>query len=125
VVAARQATSAAGLSSRAAPKPPADSAPLRAAERGSRTDSLRRTGALIYRRTGNLRAVQLLGHAKLESAVRNVGNDLIVASSALRDLLVPLRPMCALGGFCAYGTGFSVRFPARSSLSVKGRFPPF
>jgi len=28
---------------------------------------------LIYRRTKNLRAVQLLGHAKLESTVRNLG----------------------------------------------------
>ena len=36
------------------------------------THSLRRTKAtLIYRRTGNLRAVQLLlGHTKIESAVR-------------------------------------------------------
>jgi len=36
------------------------------------THSLRRTkAALIYRKTGNLRAVQiLLGHTKLESTVR-------------------------------------------------------
>jgi Phage integrase family len=36
------------------------------------THSLRRTkAALIYRRTGNLRAVQLLlGHTKIESTVR-------------------------------------------------------
>jgi integrase len=39
------------------------------------THSLRRTKAtLIYRRTGNVRAVQLLlGHAKLESTVRYLG----------------------------------------------------
>ena len=39
------------------------------------THSLRRTKAtLIYRRTGNLRAVQiLLGHRKLESTVRYLG----------------------------------------------------
>lgn len=39
------------------------------------TDSLRRTKAtLIYRRTKNLRAVQLLlGHTKLESTVRYLG----------------------------------------------------
>ncbi|MBU2582786.1 MAG: tyrosine-type recombinase/integrase [Alphaproteobacteria bacterium] len=39
------------------------------------THSLRRTKAeLIYRRTGNLRAVQLLlGHSKIESTVRNLG----------------------------------------------------
>ena len=41
------------------------------------THSLRRTKAtLIYRRTGNLRAVQLLlGHTKIESAVRYLGVD--------------------------------------------------
>ena len=41
------------------------------------THSLRRTKAtLIYRRTGNLRAVQLLlGHAKIESTVRYLGID--------------------------------------------------
>jgi integrase len=39
------------------------------------THSLRRTKAtLIYRRTGNLRAVQLLlGHTKIESTVRYMG----------------------------------------------------
>jgi integrase len=39
------------------------------------THSLRRTKAtLIYRRTGNLRAVQLLlGHIKIESTVRYLG----------------------------------------------------
>jgi integrase len=41
------------------------------------THSLRRTKAtLIYRRTGNLRAVQLLlGHTKIESTVRYLGMD--------------------------------------------------
>jgi integrase len=41
------------------------------------THSLRRTKAtLIYRRTGNLRAVQLLlGHTKIESTVRYLGKD--------------------------------------------------
>ncbi|MEN0036676.1 MAG: tyrosine-type recombinase/integrase [Cellvibrio sp.] len=41
------------------------------------TDSLRRTKAsLIYKRTKNLRAVQiLLGHTKLESTVRYLGTD--------------------------------------------------
>jgi site-specific recombinase XerD len=39
------------------------------------THSLRRTKAtLIYRRTGNIRAVQiLLGHTKIESTVRYLG----------------------------------------------------
>lgn len=42
------------------------------------THSLRRTKAtVIYRRTGNLRAVQLLlGHTKIESTVRYLGIDL-------------------------------------------------
>jgi integrase len=41
------------------------------------THSLRRTKAsMIYKRTGNLRAVQiLLGHAKIESTVRYLGVD--------------------------------------------------
>jgi site-specific recombinase XerC len=41
------------------------------------THSLRRTQAsLIYKRTGNLRAVQiLLGHTKIESTVRYLGVD--------------------------------------------------
>lgn len=41
------------------------------------THSLRRTEAMmIYRRTGNLRAVQLLlGHTKIESTVRYLGID--------------------------------------------------
>ena len=39
------------------------------------THSLRRTKAtLVYKKTGNLRAVQLvLGHTKIESAVRYLG----------------------------------------------------
>ncbi len=42
------------------------------------TDSLRRTKAtLIYRRTGILRAVQLLlGHTKIESTVRYLGIEI-------------------------------------------------
>ena len=42
------------------------------------THSLRRTKtSLIYKRTGNLRAVQiLLGHRKIESMVRYLGVDL-------------------------------------------------
>jgi integrase len=42
------------------------------------THSMRRTKAtLIYRRTGNLRAVQLLlGHTKIESTVRYLGVDI-------------------------------------------------
>jgi integrase len=45
------------------------------------THSLRRTKAtLIYRRTGNLRAVQLLlGHTKIESTVRYLGIEVDAA----------------------------------------------
>ena len=41
------------------------------------THSLRRTKAsLIYKQTGNIRAVQiLLGHTKIESTVRYLGAD--------------------------------------------------
>ncbi len=41
------------------------------------THSKRRTkAAMIYRTTGNLRAVQiLLGHSKIENTVRNLGVD--------------------------------------------------
>lgn len=52
------------------------------------THSLRRTkAALIYRKTGNLRAVQLLlGHTKLESTVRYLGvevDDALVISEGV------------------------------------------
>ena len=42
------------------------------------THSLRRTkAAMIYKQTGNLRAVQiLLGHTKIESTVRYLGVDI-------------------------------------------------
>ena len=45
---------------------------------GFGTHSLRRTKvALIYKRTGNLRAVQiLLGHTKLDSTVRYLGVEM-------------------------------------------------
>src|SRR5215469_5777208 len=54
------------------------------------THSLRRTkAALIYRRTGNLRAVQrLLGHTKIESTVRYLG---IEVDDALAIAELPLR----------------------------------
>jgi len=57
------------------------------------THSLRRTKAtLIYRRTGNLRAVQLLlGHRKIESTVRYLGIDVDDALAIAVDILWP-RP---------------------------------
>jgi integrase len=50
------------------------------------THSLRRTKAvLIYRRTGNLRAVQLLlGHSKIESTVRYLASKLMMRSRLRR-----------------------------------------
>src|SRR5437773_12380038 len=57
------------------------------------THSLRRTKAvLIYRRTGNLRAVQLLlGHTKIESTVRYLGieADDALAIAEQNDAEVP------------------------------------
>jgi Phage integrase family len=59
------------------------------------THSLRRTKAtLIYRRTGNLRAVQLLlGHTKIESTVRYLGIEVDDALSIAEqvDLWFPGR----------------------------------
>jgi integrase len=54
------------------------------------THSLRRTKAtLLYRRTGNLRAVQLLlGHTKIESTVRYLGvevDDALAIAAQLRS----------------------------------------
>jgi site-specific recombinase XerD len=51
------------------------------------THSLRRTkAAQIYRKTGNLRAVQLLlGHTKIESTVRYLGIEVDDASMLARD----------------------------------------
>jgi integrase len=52
------------------------------------THSLRRTKAtLIYRRTGNLRAVQLLlGHTKIESTVRYLGIEVALAIAEQVDV---------------------------------------
>ena len=54
------------------------------------THSLRRTNAaLIYRRTGNLRAVQLLlGHTKIESTVRYLGIEVDDALSIAEQVEV-------------------------------------
>jgi len=52
------------------------------------THSLRRTkAALIYRKTGNLRAVQfLLGHTKVDSTVRYLGVELDDALSVAEKI---------------------------------------
>ena len=57
------------------------------------THSLRRTKAtLIYRRTGNLRAVQLLlGHTKLESTVRYLGIEVDDALAIAEQVEVHLQ----------------------------------
>jgi integrase len=54
----------------------------------SRTRSLRRTKvALIYRRTGNFRTVQLLlGHTKLESRVRYLGIEVDDAQAIAQQI---------------------------------------
>ena len=60
------------------------------------THSLRRTKAtLIYRRTGNLRAVQLLlGHSKIESTVRYLGVEVDDALAILAPILLfPVLPL--------------------------------
>ena len=89
------------------------------------THSMRRTKAtLIYRRTKNLRAVQLLlGHSKLESTVRYLGievDDALEISEQTeiyggcrgptRVLLTGSRPQRQLCG--ARATGRSRPFPA-------------
>ncbi len=52
------------------------------------THSLRRTkAAIIYKHTGNLRAVQiLLGHTKIESTVRYIGVDVEDALERVMNL---------------------------------------
>ena len=52
------------------------------------TDSMRRTKAtLIYRKTGNLRAVQLLlGHSKIDSTVLYLGVEVEVALSLAESI---------------------------------------
>ena len=57
------------------------------------THSIRRTKAtLIYKRTGNLRAVQLLlGHSKIESTVRYLGievDDALEIAEQARDFFL-------------------------------------
>nr|WP_080655913.1 tyrosine-type recombinase/integrase [Rhizobium etli] len=63
------------------------------------THSMRRTkAALIYKKTGNLRAVQiLLGHTKLESTVRYLGIEI---NDALRiaEQIEPSRHLLSLDG---------------------------
>jgi integrase len=71
------------------------------------THSLRRTKpTLIYRRTGNLRAVQLLlGHTKIESTVRYLGIEVDARLPSLKKLTSGLAhsrnpialPICCLG----------------------------
>ena len=57
------------------------------------THSLRRTKAtLIYRRTGNLRAIQLLlGHTKIESTVRYLGIEVDDALAIAEQVEYPGR----------------------------------
>lgn len=79
-----------------------DAVGLRRAEYG--THSLRRTKAsMIYKATGNLRAIQiLLGYTKIENTVRYLGVDI---EDAL--LLAERTEICLSSGPCASQTGRS------------------
>jgi len=62
---------------------------------------LRRTkAALIYKKTGNLRAVQLLlGHTKLESTVRYLGVEYVIWGLRLMTLYeLPSKSSCNTRG---------------------------
>jgi integrase len=63
---------------------------------GYGTHSMRRTkAALIYRRTKNLRAVQLLlGHNKLESTVRYLGIEVYDALELAEQTEIDQCPLC-------------------------------
>jgi hypothetical protein len=77
--------------------------------------SLRRTkAAMIYKATGNLRAIQiLLGHTKIENTVRYPGVDiedaLELASGAYRDLTV-----CGPAPSGAVAVGLGANRPVRT-----------
>ena len=69
---------------------------------------MRRTkAALIYRRTKNLRAVQLLlGHSKLESTVRYLGievDDALEISEQTEALKVCFRPEADIKSLVQHG----------------------
>jgi len=76
------------------------------------THSLRRTKAtLIYRRTGNLRAVQLLlGHTKIESTVRYLGIEVVLLRHKRR------RFVCLI---CRVQQGQRERFRAMATISLR------
>jgi site-specific recombinase XerC len=87
------------------------------------THTPRRTKAtLIYRRTKNLRAVQLLlGHSKLESTVRYLVGSIPIARSTFRCLACPCIVSSADIAFVACDKGrrsvFQARDFARSQLA--------
>ena len=85
------------------------------------THSLRRTKAsIIYKATGNLRAVQLLlGHSKIESTVRYLGVDVEDA------LTLAERTMCdQYVGFTAIWVRAGRPFPTQARRSaIKPLFP--
>jgi site-specific recombinase XerC len=66
------------------------------------THSLRRTKAsIIYKQTGNLRAVQiLLGHTKIESTVRYLGVDIEDAVALARNPFTLHHSLQRRSSFC-------------------------
>jgi integrase len=82
------------------------------------THSLRRTKAtLIYRRTGNLRAVQLLlGHTRLESTVRYLGIEVRAEQTCSARFLSAL---CAISDIGALRQAAATRSPRRRDRAAK------
>lgn len=77
------------------------------------THSLRRTKAsMIYKATGNLRAIQiLLGHSKIENTVRYLGVDVQDAEAVIRSIRMAV-----------FGTGGRWLFYASWGGNRTGRF---
>jgi integrase len=85
------------------------------------THSLRRTKAvLFYRRTGNLRAVQLLlGHSKIESTVRYLGIEVDDAIEIAEKIAILLLTGCnTLRTFSAALAASPTMSRSRSAIGI-------